>query len=244
MDVPQARVAVIDGTAHAPGQAWKHGRTTIKTLWGELAWQLGGSDGFALVKESDDNGTSPGKEVLRDLLEPYAPCVVLIDELVAYIGQFAEGKTSQRRDVRQQSVVRAVPDGGRRNSCRTRSCWASLPDSDASSGDRGRWRFGRWETVRPGAGTLEAGGDGGGVRDRPAPAVRADQGPGGPRRGLPGLRRRLHRGRGEAAERDTGGPLPRPAAASVPDPPRGVRPAVRGLDDHRRASSARGACSS
>ena len=26
MDVPQARVAVIDGTAHAPGQAWKHGR--------------------------------------------------------------------------------------------------------------------------------------------------------------------------------------------------------------------------
>jgi len=28
MDVPQARVGVIDGTAHAPGQAWKHGRTT------------------------------------------------------------------------------------------------------------------------------------------------------------------------------------------------------------------------
>ena len=32
MDVPQSRVAVIDGTAHAPGQPWKHGRVTIKTL--------------------------------------------------------------------------------------------------------------------------------------------------------------------------------------------------------------------
>ena len=26
MDVPQARVAVLDGTAHAPGQPWKHGK--------------------------------------------------------------------------------------------------------------------------------------------------------------------------------------------------------------------------
>ena len=65
MDVPQARVAVIDGTAHAPGQAWKHGRTTVKTLWGELAWQLGGGDGFALLKDADTTGTSPGKDSVR-----------------------------------------------------------------------------------------------------------------------------------------------------------------------------------
>src|SRR4051812_6635528 len=79
MDVPQARVAVIDGTAHAPGQAWSHGKATIKTLWGELAWQLGGGDGYAMVKEADSNGTSPGKDVLRRLLEAHAPCVVLMD---------------------------------------------------------------------------------------------------------------------------------------------------------------------
>ncbi|MDB5306879.1 MAG: hypothetical protein JWO38_1081 [Gemmataceae bacterium] len=78
MDVPQARVAVIDGIARAPGQPWKHGRLEVRTLWGELAWQLGRSDGFALVKEADANGTSPGKEVLRDLLAANAPCVVLM----------------------------------------------------------------------------------------------------------------------------------------------------------------------
>ena len=93
MDVPKATVAVLDGTAYSPGQGWKRGRTTIKTLWGELAWQLGKGEAFELVKEADGNGTSPGKEVLKTLLENAAPCVVLMDELVAYIGQFEEGKT-------------------------------------------------------------------------------------------------------------------------------------------------------
>src|SRR5207253_4460297 len=53
MDVSQARVAVLDGTVHESGQAWKHGKQIIKTLWGELAWQLGGGDAFALVKDAD-----------------------------------------------------------------------------------------------------------------------------------------------------------------------------------------------
>ncbi len=138
MDVPQAGVAVIDGTAHAPGQPWKHGRTTIKTLWGELAWQLGGSDGFALVKDSDANGTSPGKDVLRQLLETYAPCVVLIDELARYIGQFEEGKSfsggtydSNLSFVQSLTeAVKLVPNA---------VLLGSLPDSaPPSSGDRGK----------------------------------------------------------------------------------------------------------
>ncbi len=92
MEIPKARVAVLDGTDHAPGQPWSHGRTKVHTLWGELAWQLGDAEGFALVKESDAAGTSPGKEQLRQLLEKYAPCVVLVDELVAYIRQFPDGQ--------------------------------------------------------------------------------------------------------------------------------------------------------
>ena len=92
-DVPKATIAVLDGTAHSPGQPWKHGKQQVKTLWGELAWQLGGAEAFALVKEADATGTSPGKEVLRELLAAHAPCVILIDELVAYIRQFPEGQT-------------------------------------------------------------------------------------------------------------------------------------------------------
>src|SRR6516225_9334548 len=61
-DVPQAHVAVLDGGAHAPGQAWKRGNQQIKTLWGELAWQLGGNEAFSLIKDADLTGTSPGKD--------------------------------------------------------------------------------------------------------------------------------------------------------------------------------------
>ena len=92
MGVPVAKVAVLDGTAHAPGQAWKQGKQAIRTLWGEMAWQLGGAEGFALVKEADGNGTSPGKDVLCTLLTQCAPCVVLLDELVVYIRQFVESQ--------------------------------------------------------------------------------------------------------------------------------------------------------
>jgi predicted AAA+ superfamily ATPase len=92
MDVPQAKVAVLDGTAHSPGQPWKHDKQTIKTLWGELAYQLGKADGFALLQEADANGTSPGKDVLCTLLSRFAPCVVLLDELVVYIRQFVESQ--------------------------------------------------------------------------------------------------------------------------------------------------------
>ena len=92
-DVPTARVAVLDGNAHAPGQPWKQGTEPIRTLWGELAWQLGGEEAFALVKESDVTGTSPGKNLLKTVLEKYAPCVILIDELVSYIRQFEDGRT-------------------------------------------------------------------------------------------------------------------------------------------------------
>ena len=92
MDVPHAKVAVLDGTAHAPGQPWKYGKQAVRTLWGELAWQLGKAEGFALVQEADANGTSPGKDVLCTLLVRYAPCVVLLDELVVYIRQFVESQ--------------------------------------------------------------------------------------------------------------------------------------------------------
>lgn len=92
MDVPQARIAVLDGTDLGPGTPRKYGKTTVNTLWGELAWQLGGENAFTLVQESDANGTSPGKDTLKTLLEQHAPCVILIDELVAYIRQFPESQ--------------------------------------------------------------------------------------------------------------------------------------------------------
>jgi len=163
MDVPKANVAVIDGTAHAPAQPWKEGRTTIKTLWGELAWQLGKADGFEMVKESDTSGTSPGKEVLRQLLEKYAPCVVLMDELVAYIGQFEEGKSLSGGTFESNlAFVQALTEAAKL----VPNCivLASLPESELEAGStRGakalaalEKRFGRVQALWKPVATEEA----------------------------------------------------------------------------------------
>ncbi|NCC37154.1 MAG: ATP-binding protein, partial [Chloroflexia bacterium] len=56
-------------------------------LWGELAHQLLGSQGYALVAESDQAGVSPGSNELSDLFRAASPCLILIDEWVAYVRQ-------------------------------------------------------------------------------------------------------------------------------------------------------------
>lgn len=91
-DLPRARIAVLDGIRQSPSQPRTHGSITVNTLWGELAWQLLGESGYQLVADSDADGTSPGKEVLTTLLKDAAPCVILIDELVAYIRQLELGQ--------------------------------------------------------------------------------------------------------------------------------------------------------
>jgi len=90
---PKVKPAVLVGTALNPGQSHiKDDGTEIRTLWGELAWQLGKAEGYGLVAGNDANGTSPGSQVLCDLFKRYNPCLILIDEWVAYVRQ-TYGKT-------------------------------------------------------------------------------------------------------------------------------------------------------
>jgi hypothetical protein len=83
-ELPAVRRAVLVGTWLQPGQpTMKPDGTIVRTLWGELAWQLGGPEGFALVAEADRTSTNPGS-ALRQVLAAAQPCLVLIDEWVAY----------------------------------------------------------------------------------------------------------------------------------------------------------------
>lgn len=77
------RVAIV-GNEISPGQpSVKEDGTEVRTLWGELAWQLGGAEGYALVADADRTGTNPGS-ALRTLIAGYSPALILIDEWVAY----------------------------------------------------------------------------------------------------------------------------------------------------------------
>ena len=91
--LPQARVAVIDGIKFSPSLPRSHAGITVNTLWGDLAVQLLGPEGYALLADADQAGTSPGKDALTTLLQRAAPCVVLLDELVAYVRQLEPGKS-------------------------------------------------------------------------------------------------------------------------------------------------------
>lgn len=83
------RVALV-GIHLSPGAPQvKPDGTRINTIWGELAWQLGGKKAFDFVAEADLTRTNPG-EGLRQLISAYSPCLILIDEWVAYARQLWE----------------------------------------------------------------------------------------------------------------------------------------------------------
>lgn len=85
--IPTARRVVLVGNKISPGNpSTKPDGTVVRTLWGELAWQLGGKKAFARIKADDENATSPG-DVLRELFNEYGPCLILVDEWVAYARQ-------------------------------------------------------------------------------------------------------------------------------------------------------------
>ena len=80
--------AVLVGTSLDPLNmtAAKDG-TKISTIWGELAWQLGGPEVFAMVAENDKLGIAPGSNLLEAIFKKCAPCLILIDEWVAFLRQ-------------------------------------------------------------------------------------------------------------------------------------------------------------
>src|SRR4029077_8521024 len=78
---------VLVGNKISPGNpVTKADGTIVRTLWGELAWQLGGRKAFDRIAEDDARATSPG-DVLRELFKEHGPCLILIDEWVAYARQ-------------------------------------------------------------------------------------------------------------------------------------------------------------
>jgi len=132
--VPRARRVVLVGNRLSPGNpVTKPDGTVVRTLWGELAWQLGyAADGlagaraaFARIAADDEHATNPGDR-LRELFNDYGPCLVLIDEWVAYARQlhdaadlpggsfetqftFAQALTESARAARNCLVVISLP---------------------------------------------------------------------------------------------------------------------------------------
>ena len=90
-ELPKANVAVLVGTSLDPNKKKNPANLpgyTVNTIWGEMAYQLvtsaGRPDLYALIREADRHGVSPGSETLKTLLNECGHCLILMDELVAY----------------------------------------------------------------------------------------------------------------------------------------------------------------
>ena len=218
--LPTVRRVVLVGNKISPGNPVdKPDGTVVRTLWGELAWQLGGKKAFARIQADDEKATSPG-DALRELFKEYGPCLILIDEWVAYARQlhdqsdlpagsfetqftFAQVLTESAKLAKNCLLVISLPASDTAGSPHTQA------DDVEVGGQRGREALDRLRNV---VGRVES-------SWRPASAeegfeiVRrrlfeplADPGPvQGPRRGGAGLRRPLP----DAARRSS-----RPSAAT------------------------------
>ena len=242
--LPKVQRVVLVGNKISPGNpVTKSDGTVVRTLWGELAWQLGGKKAFARIKADDENATSPG-DALRELFNEYGPCLILIDEWVAYARQLHDQSDLPAGGFETQfTFAQALTESAKL----AKSCLLviSLPASDTSGsphtqaddvevgGQRGRAALDRLRNV---VGRLEA-------SWRPASAEE----------GFEIVRRRLFEPLAEPkpvqGSRRGGArlrrPVPHPAPGvparvsrlrlreapqgGVPDPPGGLRPAVHRL---------------
>ena len=82
----RVRLAVVDGQffdatsgKRAPNEA-----IMAKTLWGWIAWALGGPEGYELVRAQDEARVAPGGDALVELLKR-GPSLILLDEFLEYL---------------------------------------------------------------------------------------------------------------------------------------------------------------
>lgn len=129
------RVALVGTYLKAGSPLVKEDGTEIHTLWGELAWQLGGREAYDLIAEDDRAGTNPG-ETLRTLIQQFSPALILIDEWVAYARQLVTDKDLPSGSFETQftfaqsltEIVRSVPGA---------MLVVSIPASDTGSESNG-----------------------------------------------------------------------------------------------------------
>lgn len=87
--VPKAGTAIFVGTEFDSlvGRGGDDGTPNRRTPWGEIAFQLGGAEGFNLVAQHDKELTAPGGDVIERMLGKDRPILILLDELMNYVSR-------------------------------------------------------------------------------------------------------------------------------------------------------------
>ncbi len=100
------RVVGFVGSDSSPRDGLDHYRdVTTYTLWGELAYQLGGAVGYALVAGSDQDRSAPGTGFLEKLIGD-RPTLIMLDEVARHLRAAKAVPTVTRKsDLAEQTVA-------------------------------------------------------------------------------------------------------------------------------------------
>ena len=159
--VPKARVAVLVGTALNPTKERRPPNLpgiVIRTLWGEIGAQLAEQAGdkklYDHVRDADRKGVPPGSDTLRELFDACGPCLILIDELVAYARKIygVEGLPAGSFDA-VQTFIQELTEAVRAS--KNTALVATIPSSDIEIGGQAgqdtlariEHTFGRMEAI-------------------------------------------------------------------------------------------------
>lgn len=161
-ELPKANVAVLVGTALDPTRRKNPANLpgyTVSTIWGEMAYQLVTSSEkpelyAKYIREADRKGVSPGSENLKNLLNECGPCLILMDELVAYAKKIygVDGLPSGSYD-NFVTFIQEITEAARASE--NSLVVASIPESDIEIGgqagktvlDTIEHTFGRMESI-------------------------------------------------------------------------------------------------
>lgn len=100
------KVVGVVGSDLDPASGIKHKDVTTFTLWGELAYQLGGRSGYELVADSDrDSKAAPGTGLWEQLIGD-RPTLILLDEIARHLRSAKAIPTgTQKSDLAEQIVA-------------------------------------------------------------------------------------------------------------------------------------------
>lgn len=101
---PWPTVGIV-GSDMDPANGISHGELTTRTLWGEIAFQIGKAAGYKLVKSSDEDLVAPGTQVL-DKLIGNGPALIMLDEVARYLRSAKAVSTANKKsDLAAQTVA-------------------------------------------------------------------------------------------------------------------------------------------
>ena len=158
-DSLRARRAVIVGTSFNVSQPRQYEDCTTRTIWGEIAYQLGGLPGYELVEQNDLQGTNPGSDTLVELLEEHGPALIILDELVRLAQNVYKVEPAPAAGTFEAilAFVQSLTESVKRSS--DSLLLVSIPASERKKDDdEGSDTYG---TSRGGTSDIEIGGEGG-----------------------------------------------------------------------------------